>query len=135
MPEEEIKKNENDYIKNYYDLKEVINFIIQISNSISMFLINQDLNMFLLKLATQNKNLIEKNILLKAVNQIFNFYNNYNNLTDDNEKYDKFKNHKIIFIDKYNNIDPNNSYYKEINLNLLNFIKKFILNSQNVRIN
>ena len=125
IPEEEIKKNENDYIKNYYDLKEVINFIIQISNSISMFLINQDLNMFLLKLATQNKNLIEKNILLKAVNQIFNFYNNYNNLTDDNEKYDKFKNHKIIFIDKYNNIDPNNSYYKEINLNLLNFIKKY----------
>ena len=124
-PEEEIKKNENDYIKNYYDLKEVINFIIQISNSISMFLINQDLNMFLLKIATQNKYLIEKNILLKAVNQIFNFYNSYNNLTDDNEKYDKFKNHKIIFIDKYNSIDPNNYYYKEINTNLLNFIEKY----------
>ena len=119
--EETIKKNENDFIKNYYDLKEVLNFIIQTSKSISMFFINQDLNMFLIKIATQKKYLIEKNILLKAVNEIFNFYNIYNNLTDDNEKYDKFNVHKII-IDKYNNIDPNNLYYKEINNSLLNFI-------------
>ena len=112
--EKNIQINLNEKI-NYNDQKEVISYIINLTNNISNFFINHNLNLFIIKAINKNEKLIEKDIVVKSYAQILSFYDNY-----ETEK------KRIDFNDRFNcygNLeDKNHPYFNELYSNLYNLI-------------
>ncbi len=112
--EKNIPINLNEKI-NYNNQKEVVTYIINLTNNISNFFINHNLNLFIIKAITKDEKLIEKEIVIKSYTQILTFYDNY-----ESEK------KRIEFNDRFNcygNLtDKNHPYFNELYSNLYNLI-------------
>ena len=106
--------------KSYNDLMVTLTFIFNLSKGYKSYFIIQDLNLFLIKIATKHgEKVVAKSMLIPAVKKVLSYYENVSTLSEQEVKEDKFKCHGL-------NTNGNNDYTNldKVTINVKNYINE-----------